>query len=199
MKVRSAIKSRNLYWHIKDMCRDYEKEFNQGAAFLLNCLYSILKLLPVQKKITYISRQSNTLSVDFSMVIHEMEKRQPEYRNITLIKMIGDSIPEKIGYCFHMIRQMYHVATSEMVVLDTYCIVVSLLNQRKNLKVIQMWHALGAMKKFGYSILDKGKEQRNPWQRLCECTGTILMFFPAVNSAAVFLQRHLMFLWIKWW
>ena len=134
-----------------------KKSLIRGAAFLLNCLYSILKLLPVQKKITYISRQSNTLSVDFSMVIHEMEKRQPEYRNITLIKMIGDSIPEKIGYCFHMIRQLYHVPTSEMVMLDTYCIVVSLLNQRKNLKVIQMWHALGAMKKFGYSILDKGE------------------------------------------
>ena len=52
---------------------------------------------------------------------------------------------------------MYHIATSEMVVLDTYCIAVSVLHQRKSLVVIQMWHALGAMKKFGYSILDKGE------------------------------------------
>ena len=126
-----------------------------AAAAVLNVIYCVFKLLPVKKKITYISRQSNTLSVDYRLVIGEMKKRCPEYRNITLIKMIGDGIPAKIGYCFHMLRQMYHIATSEMVVLDTYCIAVSLLKQRDSLIVIQMWHALGALKKFGYSILDK--------------------------------------------
>ena len=121
----------------------------------LNGIYSIFKLFPVKKKITYISRQSNVLPVDFDLVIREMKRRHPEYQQVTLIKMIGKSLPEKIGYCFHMFRQMYHIATSEMVVLDTYCIAVSVLHQRKSLVVIQMWHALGALKKFGYSILDK--------------------------------------------
>ena len=65
-----------------------------------------------------------------------------------------------------MLRQMYHAATSEIVVLDTYCIIISLLKQRKSLKVIQMWHALGAMKKFGYSILDKGEGTDGLWLRL---------------------------------
>ncbi len=129
----------------------------RGMAAALNGIYSIFKLFPVKKKITYISRQSNELSVDFQLVIREMKRRHPEYKQITLIRMIGKSIPDKIGYCFHMLRQMYHIATSEMVVLDTYCIAVSLLHQRKSLIVVQMWHALGAMKKFGYSILDKGE------------------------------------------
>ena len=129
----------------------------RGMTAALNGIYSIFKLFPVKKKITYISRQSNVLPVDFDLVIREMKRRHPEYQQVTLIKMIGKSLPEKIGYCFHMFRQMYHIATSEMVVLDTYCIAVSVLQQRKSLVVIQMWHALGAMKKFGYSILDKGE------------------------------------------
>ena len=129
----------------------------RGMTAALNGIYSIFKLFPVKKKITYISRQSNVLPVDFDLVIREMKRRHPEYQQVTLIKMIGKSLPEKIGYCFHMFRQMYHIATSEMVVLDTYCIAVSVLHQRKSLVVIQMWHALGAMKKFGYSILDKGE------------------------------------------
>ncbi len=126
-------------------------------AAVLNGLYSLMKLFPVQKKITYISRQSNELSVDFKLIINKMQERHPEYKNVALIKMIGKSVPEKAVYGFHMLRQMYHAATSEIVVLDTYCIIISLLKQRKSLKVIQMWHALGAMKKFGYSILDKGE------------------------------------------
>ena len=129
----------------------------RGMAAALNCIYSIFKLFAVKKKITYISRQSNALPLDFELVIREMSRRHPEYQQVALTKMIGKSIPEKIGYCFHMLRQMYHIATSEMVVLDTYCIAVSLLRQRRSLIVVQMWHALGAMKKFGYSILDKGE------------------------------------------
>ena len=70
-----------------------KKRLIGAAAFLLNCLYRIFKLLPVQKKIAYISRQSNTLSVDFRLVIREMEKRRPEYKNVTRIKMIGNGVP----------------------------------------------------------------------------------------------------------
>lgn len=127
----------------------------KGAAAVLNIVYGVFKLLPVQRKITYISRQSNTLPVDFGLVIQEMERRHLEYQTVVLIRMIGEGICGKIGYCLHIFRQMYHIATSEMVVLDTYCIAVSLLHQRDSLIVVQMWHALGAMKKFGYSILDK--------------------------------------------
>lgn len=137
------------------MVIEMKEKLIRGIAAVLNCIYSVFKLFPVKKKITYISRQSHTLPTDFRLVIREVERRLPEYKQITLIKMIGKSIPEKIGYCFHMVRQMYHIATSEMLILDTYCIAVSLLRQRKSLIVIQMWHALGAMKKFGYSILDK--------------------------------------------
>ena len=60
----------------------------------------------------------------------------------------------KLGYCFHMLRQMYHLATSKVILLDSYSILVSILNHKKSLLVIQMWHSVGTMKKFGYSILD---------------------------------------------
>ncbi len=53
-----------------------------------------------------------------------------------------------------MFKQVYYIATSSAVVLDSYCIVVSLLNFRIKVPVLQMWHALGNMKKFGYTALD---------------------------------------------
>ena len=60
-----------------------------GTAAVLNVIYSVLKLLPVQKKITYISRQSNTLPVDFQLVMREMKRRHPDYCQVPLIRMIG--------------------------------------------------------------------------------------------------------------
>jgi CDP-glycerol glycerophosphotransferase (TagB/SpsB family) len=68
----------------------------------------------------------------------------------------------KIGYAFHMLAQLYHVATSRVLVIDTYAMVASLLPHGKGLTVMQIWHALGAFKKFGLSILDhpEGRDAR---------------------------------------
>ena len=68
--------------------------------------------------------------------------------------MIEPGIISKIKYFFHMFVQMYYLATSKVIVLDGYCIVASVLKKRKGTTIIQMWHAIGAFKKFGFSILD---------------------------------------------
>ncbi|MFQ7410784.1 MAG: CDP-glycerol glycerophosphotransferase family protein [Coprobacillus cateniformis] len=125
------------------------------GTFCLNILFSIMKICPVQNKITYISRQMNTIPLDFRLVIDNFQKKNPTYKHIVLAKRIPEPFIGKIGYGLHILKQMYHIATSKVVILDTYCIPVSILKQRNELTVIQMWHALGAFKKFGYSILDQ--------------------------------------------
>lgn len=124
---------------------------------ILKFIYFFLKLLPTRKKITFISRQSNSINIDFELLINDLKERYPEYRVVTLTKKIEGNLLNKIKYVFHIFRQMYHIATSKAVILDTYCIPISILKHKKNLKVIQMWHALGAFKKFGLSIKDKGE------------------------------------------
>ena len=122
---------------------------------ILNFLYSLLKLLPQKKKVVIISRQADDPSLDISMLESKFKELHPEYETVILCKKIGPGLTGKIKYCFHMLTQMYHLATSEIVILDSYCILVSLLTHRKSLLVIQMWHSIGTMKKFAYSILDK--------------------------------------------
>lgn len=123
--------------------------------FFLNVIFFFMKLLPVEKKIVYISRQSEDIPIDFYLLKQQMESKFPDYKNIVLVRTIGTGILNKIYYFFHMLCQMYHLATAQMVILDSYCITISVLKQRKSLLIVQMWHALGALKKFGYSILDK--------------------------------------------
>ena len=123
--------------------------------FILNIMYSFLKLFPVKNKIVYISRQSNSIPIDFIMIKTTMEEKLPGYKNIILARTIETGVCAKILYGCHMLRQIYHLATSKIVILDSYCIAVSVLEHRNSLLIIQIWHALGALKKFGYSILDK--------------------------------------------
>lgn len=72
----------------------------------------------------------------------------------TLDGGVNSSLSDKVKYGFHMFTQMFHIATSKVVILDTYCMVISILKHKKELKVIQMWHSMGTMKKFGYTALD---------------------------------------------
>ena len=128
---------------------------------ILNIIYFFIKLLPTTNKITFISRQSNEPSMEFQMIRDEIDRRNQQTKVVMLCRTldggIDSSIMNKLGYCFHMLVQMYHLATSKVVVLDTYCIVASLLSHKKSLKIIQMWHSIGSMKLFGYTSLGKAE------------------------------------------
>ena len=120
-----------------------------------NIIYAFLKMFKTKNKITFISRQTNGNSIDFDLIIKEIEKQNIDIDIVVLNKMIEKNIIEKIKYALYIYYQMYHIVTSKVVIIDGYCIPVCTLHHKKDLKIIQIWHALGSLKKFGYSILDK--------------------------------------------
>lgn len=131
------------------------------GTFLLQAIYYMIWLCPTQNKVVMISRQSNSPSIDFKLLEKEIVNRKNGTRVVLLCRTldggINSTIFTKIGYIFHMFVQMYHLATSKICILDGYCIVASLLKHKKSLKIIQLWHSMGTMKKFGYSILDQSE------------------------------------------
>lgn len=130
--------------------------------FFLKIIYFLMKLFPTQNKVTFISRQSNKPSLDFKLLEEEIKRRDKNIKIVMLTRRLkdNDSFKTKLSYSFHMLHQMFSIATSKVVIIDTYCIPVSILKHKKKLKVIQIWHAIGALKKFGYSILDKDEASK---------------------------------------
>ena len=125
------------------------------AIFVLNVMYLPFKCLKTKHKLTYISRQSDTPSIDFTLLYNKMKEIDSDLIQVMLTKKIGKGIMGKIKYGLHTFVQMYHIATSKVVVIDTYIIPVSVLKHKKNLRVVQIWHALGAIKQFGYQVIGK--------------------------------------------
>ncbi len=122
--------------------------------FVLNVVYFMFKLfLKPKNKITFLSRQSNEKSLDFKLLQKEIAKLSPETKQVFRLKKVDSGIVNALKYAFFILGDMYHLATSEIAVCDTYSIAVSFLNQRKSLKVFQIWHSLGATKKFGLQSL----------------------------------------------
>lgn len=163
------------------------------AKILMKIIYFFIKIFTRQQnKVTMLSRQSNSINLDFRLIKEELEKKNNietisnsekglnvENRSIKeksdsvenskhkeklgktkiKIKILCKKIPKnfggKLNYCFYIVKCMYHIATSKVCIVDGYNIPICALKHKKNLEIIQIWHALGAIKKFGYQVLDK--------------------------------------------
>ena len=121
------------------------------AIAICNGIYEIHKLFPVRNRIAMVSRQSSTLTLDMRLLKEELERQNPEVEIVTLNRMIPPGLAGKIKYLWYMVtREMHVFATSRVVLLEGYCINASILHHRKELSIIQLWHALGVLKQFGY-------------------------------------------------
>lgn len=139
-------------------------------------VYFFIKIFTKQKKqVLFLSRQFNNVSLNYQRVIDELEKNDIKYKCICkkvdssvndsvrtqgnysspliFIKKVLKSFGGSIKYYFSLYRQMCAIASSKVVIVDGYNLPVSLLKHKKGTKVIQMWHALGAIKKFGFQAV----------------------------------------------
>ncbi len=128
--------------------------FGKLFGFVMNIIYSFFKIQKTKNKVTFISRQGNSEPLDFKLIIDQLKANYPQYEVKVLCKVIPKSFLGKVGYVFYMFVQMNAMASSKVLVLDGYCILASILKHKKDLKIIQLWHALGSFKRFGKSILD---------------------------------------------
>jgi len=120
----------------------------------LRVIYYFLKMMKVRKKITFISRQGNEPSIDIKLLQSELKQLLPDYQIVIKCRILGKGIIAPFAFLPSILAQMYHIATSKMIILDSYCIPISILKHREGLLVLQMWHALGLMKKAGYASID---------------------------------------------
>lgn len=128
--------------------------------FIANIIYCLYKLLPIRNQIVMITRQSNDSTLDFQLLENYIKQKDKDIKIVILSKKLEKGVYNKIKYTLYILKIMYYLSTSKLCVIDSYCIPVSILKHKKRLKVVQIWHASGAVKKFGYQILDK-KEGSN--------------------------------------
>ena len=119
------------------------------------------KILKTQNKITFISRQSNTLSLESKMIIRRLNKLDDKLKIVTINKKLEYNVFSIIENSLLLFKQMYHLATSKVVLVDGYCIPVSILVHKQKLVIIQTWHAAGVIKKIGLQTM----ENKTKWEK----------------------------------
>lgn len=120
----------------------------KGGAFTI---YAIFKLLPRQRKLVLISRLNTKTSLDFQQIIDTAAQVDPSLRVVAL----NHKMSNRFLHVFEIIQEMYHLATAQACVVESYVISVSILKHRKSLVIVQIWHALGAVKAFGHMAIGR--------------------------------------------
>ena len=101
------------------------------------------------KLITYISYNSNKEPLNFILISKEINRiKKHDIREVFLVREFKNTWTSKISYIKEILKQVYYVKKSKIVIVDGNNIVISNI-KNKNSKIIQIWHACGAIKKFG--------------------------------------------------
>ena len=123
----------------------------------IRVIYAFMKMRKTENKIVWLSRQSNEKSEDMKMLSEKISKLSPETKQVFRLCRLKDESGLSVSYIFFILRDMWEIASAKIAVTDTYSIAVSCLKHKEDLKVFQIWHALGAVKKF--SLQSAGKAQ----------------------------------------
>lgn len=136
------------------------------AKAVFNLLYRLFCMQKRRDEALFVSRQFNEPSYNFRAVGDELERRGWEV--VYLTKRLSKL--SVVPYAFHVVREIFHLARCRVCFLDRYDPVVSLLDFvcedvtrcdssaahtefPREPVVVQLWHAFGAFKKFGYQSL----------------------------------------------
>lgn len=119
---------------------------------IFNTLYSLFRLLPINKKrITFASDSRVDMDGNFGFIYEEMlqQKLDLDYKF-----MLKPTINEKKSLV-EFVKLAYWFATSKKIILDDFYPLIYPLKIRKEADLIQVWHAVGAFKTFGYSRIGR--------------------------------------------
>ncbi|WP_241503504.1 CDP-glycerol glycerophosphotransferase family protein [Bacillus safensis] len=115
---------------------------------IFHLFYRLFCLLPIkQNKISFASDSRDNLSGNFEFVYQELLNREESFKFQFFLKERINSKKSLLEY----LRMAYHFATSRHILLDDFYPIIYPLKIRKNADLVQLWHAVGAFKTFGYS------------------------------------------------
>lgn len=117
--------------------------------FILSLEMIFISFLRIKKnRITFISLESDKLEHDFKLIYEGLNQN---YDIKLCLIHYNKGLLGQLMYFFNCMKQLYLVNTSALVLINDNNYVISHF-KRKNVKVLQVWHACGALKKFGNAI-----------------------------------------------
>ncbi|MFL5777874.1 MAG: CDP-glycerol glycerophosphotransferase family protein [Chloroflexota bacterium] len=120
------------------------------AGAVLRLLGWIFSLLPiVADRVVLASPRTTRLEGNLRHIHDALRARHPAIRPIVLVEPYAYGLRGKIAYFARMIRGMYYLRTARLFVVDNAYLPIHVAPHRAGTRVVQVWHAASAIKRFG--------------------------------------------------
>ena len=117
--------------------------------------FTLGRLFPLRSRVVLATAHAARLGGNLASIHDDLVARHPEVRVAIVARRPERGTRGKVGAAWAGVVAGYYLATSRVIVVDDYFFPIYVVRPRAGTTIIQTWHACGAFKKVGYSVLDK--------------------------------------------
>jgi len=122
---------------------------------VVRAVFFVARLLPLRRRVVLATTHDPTLRGNLLVIREALQAADPPIPVVVLTRSRRRGWRGLIGALWAAARAGYHLATARLFVVDDYFFSLYVIRPRPGATTVQTWHAAGAFKKFGYSVLDK--------------------------------------------
>ena len=117
--------------------------------------FAIGRFLPLRPRVVFAISHSFEISGNLAFIRDELDRRDPPIPYRILAHRTARTWRSWLGTFVRLAQAGFSIATSRVFIVDDYFFPLYVIKPRKGTTVVQTWHASGAFKKIGWSVLDK--------------------------------------------
>jgi CDP-glycerol glycerophosphotransferase (TagB/SpsB family) len=122
---------------------------------LVRAAFAFGSVFRQRRRVLLATAHADTLGGNLAMIRDDLAARHPAIKVVTLAHGTRAGMRGRLAGAWQALIAGYHLAASRVVVVDDYFFPIYVVTPRPGSTIIQTWHASGAFKKVGYSVLDK--------------------------------------------
>ncbi len=120
------------------------------ASALLRLVRLVAMRLPTHPdRVVLATARVATLDGNLLYLDRALRARHPELDYVYLLEPYSYGLAGKLAYLVRLIRGMYHLQTAGLFIVDNAYLPIHVAPHRASTTVVQVWHAAGALKRFG--------------------------------------------------
>jgi len=119
------------------------------ASAVLRVLGLLFDLLPIRRRVVLATARLAHLEGNLAAIHAEIRRRRPDVPVALLLEPYSYGFLGKLAYLARLVRGTYLLRTSSLFIVDNAYLPVHVAPHRAGTTVVQVWHAVGALKRFG--------------------------------------------------
>ena len=181
------------------------------SAAVLRVLGAVFVLLPIRAdRVTLATARLARLDGNLLAIDRAIRALRPGVRVALALEPYSYGLLGKLAYAARLVRGMYLLRTSRLFVVDNAYLPIHVAAHRPGTTVVQVWHAEGALKRFGVDtvtplaeperrflhrnydwVVASGEESREPWSRAFATPLERVVALGSPRTDAVFDEEEL--------